>query len=313
MKGTVNRITDRGFGFISRGDGLKDIIFHSSELIGIDFLDIESGQEVIFEISETEKGPKAVKVKRFIEQANEEQDNEEESDNELTEDEFIGFALIGSNIKVVSLSRDGNYRFIDDEFNFHNLLYLVTSETLTLKHAVEEMESLINNPNTKEKDYQEFFERNPDFILTDDHKKAHGHIILTKDEEDLIPDFVLEPIDQNELCDLLELKLPSSQVFVLKKNRIRFYAAVLEACAQLREYSNFFDEENNRKSIYEKYGLLTYKPKMFVIIGRKGNISPIEARNIKSDLPSLYLKTYDDILSRMRSRVEAMKKGKFKD
>ena len=131
----------------------------------------------------------------------------------------------------------------------------------------------MNDPNAKEQDFQDFFERNPDFILNDEYKKAHPHIVLTKDEgESLIPDFVLEPVDQNSLCDLLELKLPTVPIFVLQKRRMRFSAAVLEACAQLREYSNFFEEEKYRKIINERYGLLTYRPKMFVIIGRRGVI-----------------------------------------
>jgi DNA-directed RNA polymerase alpha subunit len=35
----------------------------------------------------------------------------------------------------------------------------------------------------------------------------------------------------------------------LKENRERFSASVLEACAQLREYSAYFDEEQNRRTI----------------------------------------------------------------
>ena len=153
---------------------------------------------------------------------------------------------------------------------------------------------------------------NPNFILNDDYKKAHPHVVLSREDgEKLIPDFVLEPIAENSLSDLLELKLPSSQVFVLQKRRMRFSAAVFEACAQLREYSAFFDEEKNRKLVRETYGLLAYRPKMIVIIGRRGAVDPIAVRKIEQDLPNLYLRTYDDIIDRMKAKVDAMKNGRI--
>jgi lysine biosynthesis protein LysW len=242
----------------------------------------------------------------------EEWDEDEDPDSSLikAKREYIALAQIGNKLRLVSLRADGSYSFLDDAYNLHNIVYVASSETLALQVAVEELESLINDPKTKEKDLQDFFERNPTFILNDEYKKAHPHIVLTKDDgEKLIPDFALEPLNQNALCDLLELKLPATEVFVLKQRRMRFSAAVLEACAQLREYSMFFDEEKNRIAIRDKYGLLAFKPKMFVIIGRRGKVNPIEVRKMESDLPNLQLRTYDDLIDRVKSRVNAMMRG----
>lgn len=166
---------------------------------------------------------------------------EAEETPEETPAEVIAFALFGDKIKLVSLAADGEYNFLDDAQNIHKILYITTSETLALQALVDELESLINDPKAKEKEFQDFFERNSSFIINDDYKRAHPHVVLTRDNgESLIPDFVLEPIGENSLSDLLELKLPSAPVFVLQKSRMRFSAAVLEACAQLREYSAFF-------------------------------------------------------------------------
>ena len=92
---------------------------------------------------------------------------------------------------------------------------------------------------------------------------------------------MLEPVEQSGLWDLLELKLPSTPVFTLKKRRMKYSSVVMEACAQLREYSNFFDSKSNQDKIYQKYGLRSFRPKMFVIIGRKGSISPVNRRKIR--------------------------------
>jgi CspA family cold shock protein len=62
MKGTIKRLTDRGFGFIAPEGEPKDVFFHSSDLNGVQFNDLQVGQMVTFEIAQSDKGPKAVNV-----------------------------------------------------------------------------------------------------------------------------------------------------------------------------------------------------------------------------------------------------------
>jgi len=143
--------------------------------------------------------------------------------------------------------------------------------------------------------------------LNDEYKTAYPHVTLAREEGPLIPDFLLEPFDQSLLCDILDLKLPTASLYVLKKSRMRYSAAVMEACAQLREYSNYFDSKDNREQIFREYGLKAYKPKMIVIIGRRGDVDPISMRNIQSDLPQLVLRTYDDILVRSKAKLQQLK------
>ncbi len=63
MKGTIKTLTQRGFGFIGQEDE-DDIFFHSNDLSGVEFDDLEVGDEVEFEVVESQKGPKAVDVTR---------------------------------------------------------------------------------------------------------------------------------------------------------------------------------------------------------------------------------------------------------
>jgi len=63
-EGKIARLTDRGFGFISREGKDKDLFFHSKELVGIEFNDLKEGDEVTFEAAEGPKGPNAIKVNR---------------------------------------------------------------------------------------------------------------------------------------------------------------------------------------------------------------------------------------------------------
>lgn len=61
MEGTIKRITDKGFGFISDGSS-KDMFFHSSALEGVSFEQLREGQRVRYEVGQGPKGPRAEKV-----------------------------------------------------------------------------------------------------------------------------------------------------------------------------------------------------------------------------------------------------------
>lgn len=284
----------KGFGFITNhGLGLELPVNFLS--LGEDFKDIKVGEYVDFDIVLGDYSSVAVNIKRL--------------DIFRKGYEYVAVGSFDGILKIVSLNKDGTYKYLDPTQNEHNVIYIISSKTLALQTAIEELEILVNNKEAKENDFQDFFYRHQDFILNDEYRKAHPKIVLTRDSGgSLIPDFVLEPLENSALADLLELKLPTAQIFVLKKDRKRFSAAVLEACAQLREYNMFFDDPKNRSMIYAKYKLLAYKPKMFVIIGRRCDINPMDVQIISSDVPSLRLKTYDEIIDRMKSKVNSMKK-----
>jgi cold shock protein len=64
MKGTIARLTDRGFGFITPEGGDKDIFFHANEVQGVAFNDLREGDSVTYELTDGPKGPAATNVAR---------------------------------------------------------------------------------------------------------------------------------------------------------------------------------------------------------------------------------------------------------
>ncbi len=64
MTGTIKTLTDRGFGFIAREGEAKDLFFHSKELKGVEFDQLQVGDAVTFEVADGPKGPSAVNVSR---------------------------------------------------------------------------------------------------------------------------------------------------------------------------------------------------------------------------------------------------------
>ncbi len=61
-EGTIKRLTDKGFGFISNG-GAKDLFFHSKSVVGGGFDQLQEGQRVSFTEGSGPKGPCAENVK----------------------------------------------------------------------------------------------------------------------------------------------------------------------------------------------------------------------------------------------------------
>ena len=61
-EGTIKRLTDKGFGFISNESG-NDLFFHMSSVEGVRFEDLREGQKVSFNAGSGPKGPRAENVR----------------------------------------------------------------------------------------------------------------------------------------------------------------------------------------------------------------------------------------------------------
>jgi cold shock protein len=62
MKGTIKRLNEKGFGFITPENGDKDLFFHANDVESGKFAELNEGDNVTFEEGTSPKGPKATKV-----------------------------------------------------------------------------------------------------------------------------------------------------------------------------------------------------------------------------------------------------------
>lgn len=62
MTGTIKKVTDKGFGFISDAKG-QEYFFHQSGLQGVSFDELREGQSVEFDVGQGPKGPRAENVR----------------------------------------------------------------------------------------------------------------------------------------------------------------------------------------------------------------------------------------------------------
>jgi CspA family cold shock protein len=61
-EGTIKKLTEKGFGFIDTGDD-RDLFFHTSNVEGTPFEQLQEGQRVSFHAGQGPKGPRAENVR----------------------------------------------------------------------------------------------------------------------------------------------------------------------------------------------------------------------------------------------------------
>jgi len=65
MEGIIDTLTEKGFGFIAVEGEAKGLFFHSNDLKGVTFAELQKGDKVSFEKVESPKGFNAINVTRI--------------------------------------------------------------------------------------------------------------------------------------------------------------------------------------------------------------------------------------------------------
>ena len=180
--------------------------------------------------------------------------------------------------------------------------FAVTTSSKT-EEPLEHLEYLVNRF-APEKEFQAFFERYPQFLLTmkSGWLEARPHLVIHRDEVEggLIPDFVLERIDG--FTDLLELKRPDTRIVVRKRNRHRLSLVINDAVAQLRTYAAALEDDAVRQEFTRAGRFLHYRPRLVIVAGRSSAFTDgMDRRRLLSLLPAeVDLYTFDDVIERAR-------------
>lgn len=117
-----------------------------------------------------------------------------------------------------------------------------------------------------------------------------------EERKDLKPDFFV--VKSNGTVDIVEFKLPSlkNKAIVGNENRETFSAELNSYISQVSVYAEYFDDSANRKWFEKKYGFSVYKPRKYLVIGRRADFSSDEWRRIKERYNNFEIYTYDDIV-----------------
>lgn len=81
-----------------------------------------------------------------------------------------------------------------------------------------------------------------------------------------------------------------------KGNRETFGSWLNSYISQTRVYSTYFDDPNNRKWFEDKYGFKVFKPRRWIVVGRRHDFESDVWREIMSDYRDLEILTFDDLI-----------------
>lgn len=124
----------------------------------------------------------------------------------------------------------------------------------------------------------------------------------SEERENIKPDFFV--LRANGYADIIEFKLPNmkSNSIIGRNNREHFSSELNTYIAQTRVYATYFDDPNNRKWFEKKYGFKVYKPKRYLVIGRRNDFEMDEWIEIRADYNNLEIITYDDLVDTVISQ-----------
>lgn len=124
----------------------------------------------------------------------------------------------------------------------------------------------------------------------------------SEERADIKPDFFV--LHANGYADIVEFKLPNikSTTVVGKSNREHFSSELNSYIAQTRVYARYFEDPNNRRWFEDCYGFKVYKPKRYLVVGRRNDFSSDEWIDIKEDYKDLEIITYDDLVDTVVSQ-----------
>lgn len=286
MNGIINTVLN-GFGFITVQNYRKNIFFHQNDLMDISFNELIPGDYISFNLRDSNKGLKAENI-RF---------------------ESINFSSFGTRIRNGRLETsielpDGIIYFPDG--TAFNASYYVPSKYSKWEKILKHLDDLINNPNVKEKELQDFIEEYPELIIDDNYTNLIPQAtIITDRQEPWNADFILTPIDSVNFSRIIELKLPKEKISLNSKSGHNdFSKKLFKAIRQLKDYHDAFNSINTCQRFKEKYGVDIFKPDLQLIYGRRSSITDSKEYLRFQRSMSIEIKDWDTWLNELRIKFK---------
>ncbi|USN45757.1 MAG: DUF4263 domain-containing protein [Candidatus Woesearchaeota archaeon] len=166
------------------------------------------------------------------------------------------------------------------------------------KEDLKVFKKLLDNPKEDEKKIQEWLFQHPWVFGPNYLENSKEEITRTGDRID----FLLERYDT--YFDIIELKLPSHDLFLKKSNKdkdiSREYtmgAKVKDAISQLIGYLETYELDKTSKYWDSNSKISIHKPKGILVIGRTTKENSRSLKTLNSYLHNIEILTYDDIIN----------------
>ncbi|TGL23746.1 DUF4263 domain-containing protein, partial [Leptospira levettii] len=211
---------------------------------------------------------------------------------------------------------DGNLVYhSDDSFTYFSN-YIVSNPVpiydVELHKTLNKFIELINLKDTSEPDITKYLANNPKILqIAFGIYELNPQIDLIwqynpNHRKNLKPDFLPKKMDG--FCDIMEFKLPNlkSTPLVGSENRLEPSYEIDKAIAQVDEYDEWFEQQNNRDWLLKEKGINVHKPLRYIIMGHSKDFLPEDRQRLRSKRNTIFF-TYDEFIEAARSQLYRIK------
>ena len=171
------------------------------------------------------------------------------------------------------------------------------------KLKIKKLKQLVKDPNTTEREFQQFFEQNYWMFGVEYIEAISQEKISDKD----IPDFLLKKYD--EFYDILDLKLPIPKLFKNIGNKRHPRHELSEGCSQIENYIDYSIE--NTKKIEDDMQKRIYRPQGILVIGRSDISEKDRLQRFNYNHSKVKIMTYDDVIQKATNLIDKISNCSF--
>ena len=190
-----------------------------------------------------------------------------------------------------------------DESDGETLSHIATaSRLIQYERAVSELQILIEDPSTAEKEFQNLLDANP-WMFGSEYSELLPRRTWTRDDQ---LDYMLRRT-ADDCLEIIEIKTAfDTPLFIHDTSRGVFYPSA-KLSPVIGQVTRYIEEvERNRDSILANDGYETLKIRAVAVIGRDGGLAQVKAlRSLNSHLHRIEIITFDQLL-RIATRVVSM-------
>ncbi|MDQ2910284.1 MAG: DUF4263 domain-containing protein [Actinomycetota bacterium] len=224
----------------------------------------------------------------------------EEASGPTTDSERLGLGIFpdGAHLAMFPIDQGGLVTAPDGAT--YEVAPIFGAAIHAIDRCIDRLDRLIREGSSSEASFQECLEECPELLRIFGHAEAVPRVVLEAQGGRLVPDFILRPVVEDDLCDILELKVPTMPLLTGKESRPQFTTKLAAAVTQLHDYAEALDDPRVRRRVEEQYDLRLFQPRLYVIAGRSTSVDRTRLRRAMAGDFRTSIYTWDDVLTMAR-------------
>lgn len=218
--------------------------------------------------------------------------------------EKMSIRINDGKLELIFQQDNGTVVYSDGTIEYTSSILVNSISSYSIR--IKQLQDLINKPDLKEQELQDFFEENPEFVCEDKYETLIPQAIVQSPiDTSWKIDIALVPKDQIDFAKLIELKLPKERIFTKSNsNHLSFSSKLLKAINQLKDYAEAFENSNVREKFKNKYKTEIFRPNMQLIYGRRPSNAQINQFKILQKRENIEITDWDTLVERFKRKFK---------